>query len=133
MLIGKLAKIAETTIDTIRYYEREGLINPISIRDSGYREFNDSSIDIIKFILNAKRLGFSLKEIKDLIDLKEDPDTNCSNIRNLADSKLSEVKTKIKTLKSMEKQLIKLIKECESKDNKDCPIIKKLNKKGRKK
>ena len=68
MLIGELAKHVGTSIDTIRYYEREGLLKPIHIRDSGYREFDELSIERLSFILRAKKLGFTLKQIKDLLN-----------------------------------------------------------------
>ena len=63
MLIGELADKANVSIDTIRYYERKGLIKPVSVRDSGYREFDESSVNTILFVVRAKDLGFSLKEI----------------------------------------------------------------------
>jgi len=127
MLIGELAKHVGTSIDTIRYYEREGLIKPIHRRNSGYREFDGLAIERLNFILRAKKLGFTLKQIKELLMLNENPDTTCSNVRDLAEHKLDEVKVKIKTLQRIEKQLQKLVIECCSANDKNCPIIKNLN------
>ena len=127
MLIGELAKTVNTSIDTIRYYEREGLLTPVHVRDSGYREFDDLSIDRLNFILRAKKLGFSLSQIKDLLMLNENPDTSCTDVRGLAEIKLNEVKTKIKSLRQMERQLQQLVAECRSTGNESCPIIENLN------
>ncbi len=128
MLIGKLAKIVNTSIDTIRYYQNEGLITPTHIRDSGYREFDENSIDRMNFILGAKKLGFTLKQIKELLSLKEVTNTSCVNIRNLAKNKLDEVTTKITELKKIETELKQLIVECKNNINDNCPIIKNLDK-----
>lgn len=131
MLIGELAKAVNTSIDTIRYYEREGLIEPVHVRDSGYREFGDISIDRLKFILRAKKLGFSLRQIKDLLMLNENPDTTCVDVRGLAEKKLNEVRAKIKTLRQMEKQLHQLVAECRSTGDENCPIMENLKEGGK--
>ena len=96
MLIGDLAKKADVSIDTIRYYEREGLIEPLSVRESGYREFDETTADRLRFVIRAKQLGFSLKEIRDLLSLRDDPDTTCGQVRMLAETKLEDVLAKIK-------------------------------------
>ncbi len=127
MLIGELAKHVGTSIDTIRYYEREGLLKPIHIRDSGYREFDELSIERLSFILRAKKLGFTLKQIKDLLMLNGNPDTTCLDVRSLAEHKLDEVQGKINALRRIEKQLKVLITDCYNAENKNCPIIKNLN------
>jgi Cu(I)-responsive transcriptional regulator len=123
MLIGKLAKTVNASIDTIRYYEREGLIEPSRVRASGYREFNERSVEHLKFILRAKKLGFSLKQIKDLLMLKESPDTTCMDVRSLAEQKLDQVKAKISALRQMEKQLKQLVDACRNTGEEDCPIM----------
>jgi len=126
MLIGELAKKVETSIDTIRYYEREGLIKPIHIRSSGYREFDDRSIERVSFILRAKKIGFTLKQIKDLLMLHENPNTKCLDVRGMAENKLEEVRTKIKSLRKIEKQIKQLVIECRNASDENCPIIKNL-------
>lgn len=125
MLIGELAEKANLSIDTIRYYQREGLIEPLSVRESGYREFDNSAVATLHFVARAKQLGFSLKEIRDLLSLTNDPDTNCGQIRALAEQKLDDVQVKIKALQTMKKDLASLLKECTdtaaSVDT--CPIV----------
>lgn len=84
MLIGELAKKTSISVDTIRYYEREKLIEPVFVRDSGYREFDKNSVETICFVIRAKDLGFSLKEIRGLLKLKNNPDTKCGEVKALA-------------------------------------------------
>ncbi|MEN8262859.1 MAG: heavy metal-responsive transcriptional regulator [Nitrospirota bacterium] len=98
LTIGKLAKRANVNIETIRYYERRGLITKPHRRDSGYREYPDETEKRILFIKRAKDLGFSLNEIDDLLSLKIDPKTTCSDIKSKAEAKISDVENKIKDL-----------------------------------
>lgn len=125
MLIGELSKRTDVSIDTIRYYEREGLVEPASIRESGYREFDNSSIETIRFIVRAKSLGFSLKEILSILKLKDSPDTTCGEIKALAEKKLADISAKIDNLKIMKKDITNLLSECTdamaSIDS--CPIV----------
>lgn len=134
MLIGELAKKADVSIDTIRYYEREGLIEPVAVRESGYREFNKSSVETIRFVVRAKDLGFSLKEIRNLLILKDNPDTTCGEIRALAESKLAGVAAKIKTLQAMKKDLTGLLSACAdtAASVNSCPIVDALDGKEKK-
>lgn len=131
MLIGELAKKTNISIDTIRYYESKGLIEPISIRDSGYREFDQSSTEIICFIVRAKDLGFSLKEIRGLLKLRNNPDTKCGEIKALAEKKLTDVTSRIKVLKAMKKDLSDLLSKCTDAvaSVSSCPIVGALDRK----
>ena len=112
MLIGDLAKKTRVSIDTIRYYEREKLIKPVFIRDSGYREFDKNSVETICFVIRAKDLGFSLKEIRGLLKLKNNPNTKCGEVNTLVEKKLADVTAKISSLKVMKKDLNRLLNEC---------------------
>ena len=134
MLIGDLAKKADVSIDTIRYYEREGLIEPLSVRESGYREFDETTADRLRFVIRAKQLGFSLKEIRDLLSLRDDPDTTCGQVRMLAETKLEDVLAKIKVLQAMKKDLTGLLKECTDAEASvsSCPIVDALDGKEKK-
>lgn len=134
MLIGELAKKADVSIDTIRYYEREGLIEPVAVRESGYREFDKSSVEMIRFVVRAKDLGFSLKEIRNLLTLKDNPDTTCGEIKALAENKLAGVMAKIKTLQTMKKDLTGLLSACAdtAASVNSCPIVDALDGKEKK-
>lgn len=129
MLIGELAKKAGVSIDTIRYYERGGLIEPVAVRESGYREFDKSAVETLGFIMRAKDLGFSLREIRNLLRLKNNPDTTCGEVKALAESKLADVTAKIKALHTLKKDLTGLLSTCAdtaaSVDS--CPIVNALD------
>lgn len=129
MLIGELAEKADVSVDTIRYYEREGLIEPVSVRDSGYREFDRNSVETIRFVVRAKDLGFSLKEIRNLLTLKNNSDTRCGEVKTLAEKKLTAVTAKIKSLQAMKKDLAGLLNECTdaAASVENCPIVDSLN------
>jgi len=127
--IGKLAKRIDLNIETIRYYERRGLIPKPRRRESGYREYSDETTIRILFIKHAKDLGFSLKEINELLSLKLDPGTSCSEVRKKAEIKIEDIEGKIKTLRKMKKALLKLTKICSgSGPVSECPILEALEK-----
>lgn len=84
LTIGKLAKACDVKVDTVRYYERRELLLPLARTDSGYRIYSTESIQRLDFILKAQSLGFTLKEIKELLELSENPETDCADVRNLA-------------------------------------------------
>ncbi len=129
LTIGKLAKRADVNIETIRYYERRGLIPKPRRRESGYREYSDETAKRILFIKRAKDLGFSLKEINELLSLKLDPGTSCSEVRKKAEMKLEDIESKIKTLRKMKKALVNLTNSCSgSGPVKECPILEALEK-----
>lgn len=123
MKIGEAAKLTGLGIETIRFYEREGLIKPEKL-SSGYRTYTDDLILKMKFIIQAKSLGFSLKETKELLSLHANTKSKCSSVRKKAQSKVNEIEQKLDQLKSMRTVLKKLIKTCESEGTTDCcPIL----------
>jgi len=127
--IGKLAKRVDLNIETIRYYERRGLIPKPRRRESGYREYSDETTKRILFIKHAKDLGFSLKEINELLSLKLAPGTSCSEVRKKAEIKIEDIEGKIKTLRKMKKALLKLTTICSgSGPVSECPILEALEK-----
>jgi len=127
--IGKLAKRVDLNIETIRYYERRGLIPKPRRRESGYREYSDETTKRILFIKHAKDLGFSLKEINELLSLKLAPGTSCSEVRKKAETKIEDIEGKIKTLRKMKKALLKLTTICSgSGPVSECPILEALEK-----
>ena len=81
MRIGELSKITEISIDTIRYYEKMGLLNPIDRTESGYRIYDHDGKRRLQFIRRAQSLGFTLDEIKELLGLHEKPDADCAPAR----------------------------------------------------
>jgi len=125
--IGELAKRAHVNIQTVRFYEREGFLEPVSRKESGYGIYNEESVKRLTFIRNAKELGFSLKEINELLKLKIRSTAGCARVRAKAADKLGEIQNKIAHLKKLEKTLLSLISDCENRVMSDCcPILDKM-------
>ncbi len=128
LTIGQLAKKAGVNIDTIRYYEKQGLIPKPSRRESGYRQYSEDSVKRILFIKRAKELGFSLKEISELLSLRLGSSTTCGDVKKRADIKIAEIGEKIQTLQRMKTALIKLVKACEeNRQAGECPMLEALD------
>lgn len=125
--IGQLAKKAQVNVQTIRFYERRGILKPIRREDSGYRKYDGESLKRLHFIRQAKELGFSLKEIQDLLNLRIRSVETCDRVRNKASAKLEEIRKKISQLKGLEKTMKTLISNCENRQVSDCcPILEKM-------
>ena len=113
MKIGQIAKASGVRIDTLRYYEKEGLIRPASRTEAGYREYDDGAIQQMQFILKAKALGFSLQEIRELLSLRIDREHHpCSEVKDLAQSKLASIEEKIEELQRMHRALKRISDNC---------------------
>lgn len=122
--IGEVSARAKVNKETVRYYEKRKLIPEPDRRRSGYRIFTNRHIDQIKFIKRAQELGFTLSEIKELLELRMDEHTTCSEIRNEAQQKYQDVVSKIEDLQRIKNTLIDLIDSCSSDGPKgDCPIL----------
>ncbi|MBL6987099.1 MAG: MerR family transcriptional regulator [Methylobacter sp.] len=107
--IGKLAKLADVTVETIRYYQRIGLLDEPEKPDSGYRCYLPDSIARIRFIKRAQQSGFSLKEITELIALNSG---HCDDVRKIAEQKLLRINQQISTLIILRNELNQLVKGC---------------------
>ena len=112
LTIGKLAALTETSTDTLRYYEREGLIEPAERTGSGYRLYDKGSERRIRFIRQAQHCGFTLTEIRDLLVLRNRDTACCGDVRKRAIEKKLQLEHKIKAMKSMSKALDRLIADC---------------------
>jgi len=127
LTIGKVAKQAGVGVETVRFYERKGLVGEPPRRASGYRQYAPEVVDRIRFIRRAKELGFTLKEIKELLDLRLDPSATCEDVKNRAQEKIADIEARILTLKRMKQALAGLTRACEGKGSiKGCPILKAL-------
>jgi len=128
--IGQVAKQSGVSVETIRYYEKEGLLEKPERKESGYRQYKREAVDRLSFIQQAKDLGFSLKEIGELLSIKSD--AKCSAVKQLAQNKLDDVEDKIKMLQRMRKSLKKLINVCPGQAPiNDCPILEALSVQGK--
>ena len=125
LTIGKLAKAANVGLQTVRFYERTGLLPAPTRRTSGYREYQEEDAKRIRFIKRAQELGFTLKEILELLELNTSSKATCSDVKNKTDKKVAEVEAKIKDLQQMRRTLRELSCACgESKQAvKECKIL----------
>lgn len=129
LTIGKVANICGIGVETIRYYEKQDLITQPFKTDSHYRYYTQDHIERIQFILNSKELGFSLKEIKNLLELRIDESNSCHDIKPIADSKIKEIEEKIEFLQQLRATLTQLSEDCGSNRNTSpCPILKAIDK-----
>lgn len=127
---GQLAKATGVHVETIRYYERRGLIPIPSRRASGYRVFTQDYVGRIRFIKRAQALGFTLKEISELLALS-DGNPVCEDIRKFTEEKIKDIETRIHDLTRIKEVLQDLVNQCMGKKKfSGCPIIKSLNKHG---
>lgn len=121
LTIGHLAKAAEVNIETIRYYQRVKLITEPHKPTQGYRVYPEETLKRIKFIKRAQQLGFSLKEIEELLQLGEG---HCEDVRQLAEIKRTQIDKQINDLKNLRNTLSQLITSCKSdSDNSHCAIV----------
>jgi MerR family transcriptional regulator, copper efflux regulator len=126
--IGKLATQAEMSIDTIRYYEREGLIPPPARRASGYRDYAPEVVGRLKFIRRAKDLGFTLGEIAELLTLTSQAEKDMAGMKLAAQAKLALVDQKIQELQRIQDGLKRLVEACPGHGAlATCPIVNALS------
>jgi MerR family copper efflux transcriptional regulator len=122
--ISQLAKHAQVTVETVRYYERRGLLPEPPRRASGYRQYSQDDLACLQFIRRAQTLGFSLKEIAELLALRVDPTMSCHDVRERAAHKLADVDAKIRALENMRGALERLIAACSGQGPVSaCPIL----------
>ena len=127
LTIGKVAKRAGVGVETVRFYEREGLIPQPARRSSGYRQYQPDAIRRIQFIRHAKELGFTLKEIAELFELRVDPESTCADVRKRARAKIADIDQKIERLVRMKSALGRLVNKCRGKGpTSECPILEEL-------
>ncbi|NOY07722.1 MAG: heavy metal-responsive transcriptional regulator [Spirochaetes bacterium] len=127
--IGKLARQAGVNIETVRYYERIGLLPEPERNESGYRQYSEEYSQQLKFVKNAQRLGFSLKQVKELLSLKVIPGYSCADVKKKAEQKIEEIEAKITELKRIKAALIELSGKCDvNLPARECRILEVLSK-----
>ncbi|MGK0271034.1 MAG: MerR family Zn(II)-responsive transcriptional regulator of zntA [Cocleimonas sp.] len=113
MRIGELSKQTGFQVETLRYYEKQGLLQPVSRTDSGYREYDAESLKQLKFIHQAKSVGFSLNEISELLTLRVEKDQHsCAEVKSIAEQKLEQIENKITELTRMRDALYVISDAC---------------------
>lgn len=121
---GDLAKKSNVNTETLRYYEKEGLLPEPERTESGYRLYADEDVKRVRFIKRAQELGFSLKEIKELLALKLDASQSASEVKRLTEQKIQDIDRKILNLQAMKTILEDLADACSGEGSVDhCPIL----------
>lgn len=127
LTIGAVAKAAHVNIETIRYYERRGLFPSAPRTSSGYRQYTDDSIRRIRFIKRAQHLGFSLREIEELLALRLKRRTACDAVARKTREKLTVVDKKLEALTALKRSLQRLAQACDTRaPTDDCPVLEAL-------
>lgn len=127
MRIGEVAKAAEVGIDAVRFYEREGLLPAPARRPSGYRDYSPDAVLDLRFIRRAKQLGFSLREVSELLSINREPDASAGDVKKLAEEKLADLEDKIRSLQRMKQALREVANSCPgSGPTSACPILRSL-------
>lgn len=128
LTIGEVARRAGVGVETIRFYEREGLIAEPRRRPSGYRQYPAEAVQRVRFIRHAKELGFTLKEISELLSLRVDPQSTCADVRQRARTKIGVIQEKIESLATMKAALERLAASCHGNGpTTECPILEELD------
>ena len=127
LTIGRVARLAGVGVETVRFYERKGLIPKPPRKHSGYRQYPEDAVTRIRFIRWAKDLGFTLKEIGVLLALRLDPRATSRDVRTRAKAKIADIDEKFRTLQRMKKALAGLEAACSGRASvSDCPILEAL-------
>ncbi len=127
MRIGELAKSAGVDVQTVRYYEREGLIDPPARTPSGYRSYAAGHLERLTFIRHCRSLDMALSDVKRLVELSQDKSVSCDEVNRLVREHLARVHAKRKALEALEKQLTTLDAQCASGHRvADCGILEEL-------
>ncbi len=124
LTIGKVARRAGLAIDTVRYYERESLLEKPGRTSSGYRQYPADAVARLRFIRQAKELGFTLSEIRELLALKVAPGKSCADVRARAEAKIADIEQRVAQLNRMKRALTKLAVACSGRGpTSECPIL----------
>lgn len=129
LTIGQVARRAGLGVETVRFYEREGLLDKPARKQSGYRQYAEDAVRVLRFIQRAKRLGFTLKEIKGLLELQNDRTATRADVKQRAEGKLADIQARIDSLERMKTVLLLLSEACDGIGPlAGCPILDALTK-----
>ncbi len=133
MTIGELAKLASVSVETVRFYERQRLIPQPRRPQSGFRTYDEDAARRIGFIRQAQQLGFSLAEIRQLLDLRLNPTRSCADIKGEAEAKIRHIDERIGSLRTMRRTLAQITRSCSGEGPiSACPILDAIDSPGRK-
>ena len=126
MNIGQAARASGVSAKMIRYYEQTGLIPKADRRDSGYRDYSDTDVHMLRFIRRSRDLGFSVAEIQELLGLWRDESRESAEVKRLAQRHIDDLRQKIAALQDMTNTLTKLVHACHGDHRPHCPILERL-------
>ncbi|MGI6853878.1 Cu(I)-responsive transcriptional regulator [Mesorhizobium sp. 1B3] len=126
MNIGRASKASGVSAKMIRYYEQTGLIPAADRRSSGYRDYSDTDVHMLRFIRRARDLGFSVAEIGELLGLWRDETRQSAEVKRLAQGHINALAKKIKDLQDMSASLTMLVNACHGDHRPHCPILQRL-------
>ena len=126
LTIGKVAEQTGCHIETIRYYEKEGLLPPPERSEAGHRLYTPALVERLVFIRRSRELGFSMLEIRKLLSVVDGEQVSCERVKHLAETHLQDSAQKISDLRSMQRTLRALSDQCSGSDVPECPIIEAL-------
>lgn len=121
--IGTLSERAGVNIETIRYYERAGVLPKAERGENGRRIYRDNDVSRLAFIRHARDLGFDLKAVRELLELQEQPEQSCETASRLAATQLAAVKSKIQRLTRLRDELDRMVKSCKNGPVAECRVI----------
>ncbi|MFP5385619.1 MAG: Cu(I)-responsive transcriptional regulator [Bacteriovoracia bacterium] len=127
MNIGEVAKLADVNSKMVRRYEDLGIIPKAGRSLSGYRQYSDKDVHILKFVKRARELGFSMKDIKQLVSLWRNKTRSSSQVKNIAIKHRTELEKKLKEIQAMVYTLNQLVENCHGDERPDCPILDELD------
>ena len=123
MNIGEVSKLSGISAKTIRYYEDIGLVTPQREIGNGYRVYSHEDLSMLGFLQRARKLGFSVKQCRELLSLYQDRDRSSKDVRDIASKHLLEIESRLKELAEMRKILSDLVDKCHGDDRPNCPIL----------
>ena len=123
MKIGQVSAASGCQIETIRYYERIGLLRAPSRTDAGYRHYTDADVDRLRFVTRGRALGFSLEEIASLLRLAEEDGLSCEDVDRLARAHLADVQKRVADLQRIQAELERTIRGCKGTQRAQCSIL----------
>ncbi|MEH6566663.1 MAG: Cd(II)/Pb(II)-responsive transcriptional regulator [Halopseudomonas sp.] len=127
MKIGKLAELTGTAVETVRYYEKEGLLPEPSRSQGNYRQYHERHLEQLVFIRNCRALDMTLNEIRELLTLREQPLASCGEVNGLIDEHIEHVSSRLQSLTQLREQLVELRHRCRSASDVDhCGILQQL-------
>ena len=126
MKIGQLSEQTDCKIETIRYYEKIGLLPEPLRTESGYRKYSEDHLKRLIFIRRSRELGFTIEEIRALLKLVDSRDYTCSDVREIAMEHIADIRNKIADLKKLEKTLSQIAAQCSGDSTPECPIVEAL-------